>query len=107
MSSSSIVAQLDLDELVGSLSCREIVACLPPGTFRASVCRRKMLMKKKIGFLSDELKSTIFHAACTKSTIKEESQKLKRKRKREEHEWGRRLKQRTSECCVAIFFSEY
>ena len=54
------ISELDVDEIIGTLSCREIEAAVPSGTFRWTDRRRKLLMKKAIMRFSDELKSMIY-----------------------------------------------
>ena len=84
----------NLEQLVGRLTKREVMTCLPMGWIRASDIRTWKVLEPVVLQLSDDMKTVIYKAACTKDLVAEERRSNGRKRKMEERAWTRRSRRR-------------
>jgi hypothetical protein len=81
-----------LERIVGKLTKAEVIACLPMGWIHARDVRTWKTLEDAVLHLSDNMKSVIYEAACTKNALMEEVRIAGRKRKRENRAWGRRTR---------------
>ena len=86
-----------VQDIVGRLTKREVIACLPLGWIRARDVRTWGSLGEAILALSDRMKAEIYQAACAKEILVNEVQMTGRKRKRENREWVRRYRRRSME----------
>ena len=57
---------LTVDEIVGKLTKAEVIACLPMRWILGKDRRNWKCLKDVVGLLSDDMKKSIYDAACTK-----------------------------------------
>jgi hypothetical protein len=86
-----------VEKIVGKLTKREVLACLPSGWIRASDGQKWKSLRDAVFRLSDEMKAVVYEAACTKDCLLQETSKEVKKRKREKVAWIRRTRRRSCE----------
>ena len=88
---------LTVDEIVGKLTKAEVIACLPMGWILAKDRRNWKCLKDVVGLLSDDMKKSIYEAACTKARLLNEERSARKKRKRLDYDWARRIRRRVND----------
>jgi hypothetical protein len=86
-----------VDDIVGKLTKAEVIGCLPRGWIRTADCRNWKSLKEVVDVLSNDMKGVIYEAACTKDRLMKEERIARKKRKRSDYEWTRRLRRRVNE----------
>jgi hypothetical protein len=86
-----------LGDIVGKLTKAEVMSALPIGWIRARDVRKWSTLESAVLSLSDVMKQRIHEAACVKARLIEDVQDTKRKRKRENQMWSRRLRRHLGE----------
>lgn len=84
-------------QIVGTLTKAEVLGCLPIGWIRSGDARTWMCLDEAVLMLSDEMKSVVYDAACTKAALRKETRKAGKKRKRENLLWTRQSRLRLDE----------
>jgi hypothetical protein len=79
-------------EIVGKLTKKEVIACLPKGWIRLRDAQKWEMLEDVVLKLSDNMKGVVYRAACTKAHLKEEMEIAVKKRKRENVLWTRQVR---------------
>lgn len=79
----------NLEQIVGRLTKREVMSCLPVGWIWASDVRTWRVLESAVLHLLDDMKVVIHKAACTKDLLVEERRSSRWKWKMEDRAWTR------------------
>jgi hypothetical protein len=94
---SSSFVDWTVEEIVGSLTKAEVVACLPLGWIRSGDAKRWKSLEGAVLQLSDSMKTRIYEVARTKDKLAEELRNAGKKRRRDVRAWTRRVRRRLGE----------
>jgi KaiC/GvpD/RAD55 family RecA-like ATPase len=91
------MTSLSVDEIVGKLTKAEVIGCLPVGWLTTKDSRNWRNLKVAVDELSNDMKEVVYEAASTKNRLIREEMIARRKRKRMDYEWSRRLRRRVND----------